>query len=167
MKNHLLCCIATCALIILGCNVLFGQTKSEEPCERTVGLLVTQFSFGTPLHRLPRVELRQCGEGSETLQIVAWDAGGATPSLVIDTTDFTVVQCAARGNVFIIETTGGPRDRVYAIVFTRGKPQLKLMRVTRGTAKITVNEDNIELVISGIYAGDAPERSETHRFELK
>jgi len=82
------------------------------------------------------------------------------------TRDFTIVQSAARDNVFMIEISGGPRDIVWVVLYTNGIPTLELKRVTKGTAAVTINESLFTLVISGIYAGDAPPRTETHSYKL-
>jgi hypothetical protein len=89
------------------------------------------------------------------------------PSLIIDTADFGVKQAVVRKNVYLIETTGGPRDRVYVIAYEKAKPVLKLMRVTRGTARVTITNDAISLVIPDIYNGDAEPRTEVHEFSLR
>lgn len=144
------------------------SSSRQTPCPTVVSLLVSQLVFGIPVSNLPRVELRQCSPGtSESIQIVAWEKDGKTPSLTIDTTDFTVVQAVVRKNVYLIETTGGPRDRVYVIAYEKGKPVLKLMRVTKGTAKVTITNDAISVVIPDIYAGDAEPRTEMHEFPLR
>src|SRR5438270_9521538 len=104
--------------MFLGVAALACQEPSQVVCGNVVGILVNQLSFGTPLSETARVELRQCGENvTEELQIVAWEANAVKPSLVIDTTDFTVVQTAGRQNIYVIETTGGPRDRIYVILY--------------------------------------------------
>lgn len=155
--------------LVLFPRMAAAQPAFEEvPCSTVVGTLVTQLVFRTPLSGIPRVELRQCAPGtSENIQIVAWEPNRKIPSLVIDTSDFSVVQTAARGNFYLIETTGGPRNRVFVIVYEAGKPTLKLKRVTRGTAKISMTNDAVTVVVPDIYAGDAEPRTETHRFPLK
>jgi hypothetical protein len=153
--------------LLLQCPLL-GQTASPQLCASTVVILVNQFTFQRSLLETARVELRRCGESvSENLQIVAWETGASKPTLIVDTTDFTVVQTAARQNIYVIETTGGPRDRVFVVLYEQGKPVLKLQRVTRGTARITLSRDNLELVIPDIYNGDAPPRTETYRYALE
>ena len=128
-------------------------------------MLVTQLISDVQVKELPRVEVRQCGT-EQVLQIVAWKEKSDVPSLVADTTDFTIVQSAARDNVFMIETSGGPRDIVWVVLYTNGIPPLELKRVIKGTAAVTINESLFTLVISGIYAGDAPPRTETHSYKL-
>ena len=87
-----------------------GIAQSSQPplCDSIIVRLVNQLVFQVPIDDTARVEVRRCGEkGSEVLQIAAWEARTPKPSLIIDTTDFTVVQTAARQNLYIIETTGG------------------------------------------------------------
>jgi hypothetical protein len=156
------CCLYI--LMVLSNITLWGQ--SPVACRDIVGTLITQFVFQKPASSLARVEIRQC-QPSENLQIVAWETDGKSPALVVDTTDFTIVQAAARRNVFVIETTGGSRDRVYVIVYQNGKPKVELMQVTRGSSKIELQPEFVETTIFGIYAGDAPPRTVTRRFELK
>lgn len=139
----------------------------ERPCEDIVGLLRTDFIYKTRHTQPPRVEVRQCEPGyAETIQLVAWRSGERKPALVINTYDFGVIQAAARGNLFIIETGGATRNQVFVIAYERGEPKLVLKRVTKGTARIIVNGSAVELVIEGIYAGDASPRTEAHRFLL-
>ena len=155
----------------LSMEIVAVQGSSVEggtPCPKLVGLLVPESVFGTSTSNFSRIELRQCDPArSESIQIVAWEKDNNSPALVIDTTDFVVVQTVARGNVYLIETTGGPRDRVYVIAYEKGKPLLKLMRVTRGTARVTITNEWLEVVIPEIYAGDEPPRTETHRFSVR
>lgn len=145
-----------------------GQTIQPALCNSVVARLVNQLVIEVPLEATPRVEVRRCADdGTDALQIAAWEAKAAKPSLVINTTDFTIVQMAARQNLYLIETTGGPRDRIYVILFENGKPVLKLQRVTKGTAQITMLRDSIDVVIPDIYAGDLLPRTETHRYQLQ
>jgi hypothetical protein len=151
--------------IICSEQALGGPTSNPAPCPTVVTMLVPQFKLGTPITGLPRVELRQCG-AEEILQIVAWKEKSDVPSLIVDTTDFTTVQVAARDNVFLIETTGGPRDIVFVIVYKSGNPALALKSVTKGTATVKITQTDFEILISGIYAGDLPPRTESHIFKL-
>ncbi len=154
-----------CLLILV--PMTWGETAPATLCKTVVGRLVNQLTFKIPISETARVELRRCAEmGSGTLQIAAWEARASIPSLVIDTTDFTIVQTASRQNVYVIETTGGPRDRVYVVLYENGKPTLKLQKVTRGSATITMAQDALELVIPDIYAGDSPPRTENYRYPL-
>ena len=166
MKAVFLGC--TCILSIWGFlppNVPGEQNIQAAPCPTVVTLLVTQFIFNVPIAELPRLEVRQCGS-EEELQIVAWKNKAKMPSLVIDTYDHTVVQAVARANIFVIETTGGPRDLVYVIVYRGGEPTLALKSVTKGTANVSIGETQLNLVISGIFSGDANPRTETYSFKL-
>ncbi len=116
--------------------------------------MVSQFVMNVPTSELQRVELRKCGPGiSENLQIVAWEQKAAAPGLVLDTKDFTVVQAVMSGKVFVIETTGGPRDRVYVIVYTTEGPKLALERVTKAQAKITSDGKVIRLDVPNTWTG--------------
>jgi hypothetical protein len=147
-------------------SMLLGQGTQPTLCPTLVGIFVNQFRFQVALSATARVELRRCSE-NEALQIAAWQARATEPSLVINTTDFTVVQMAARQNAYVIETTGGPRDRIYVVLYENGKPTLKLQRITRGTAKITMARDSLDVVIPDIYAGDEPARTETYHYDLR
>lgn len=148
-------------------NLMAAASEVERPCEDIVGLLSTEFVYKAPNALLARVEIRQCDPGySATIQLVAWRSGEATPALVINTYDFGVVQAAARANVFVVETGGATRNQVFVIAYERGEPKLVLKRVTKGTARISMDGSVVDLVIEGIYAGDAPPRTETHHFIL-
>jgi hypothetical protein len=145
-----------------------GQTTRPTLCDMVVTRLVNQLVIKVPIQDTPRVEVRRCSEdGTDALQLAAWEARSSTPSLVVNTTDVTIVQTAGRQNLYLIETTGGARDRVYVILFESGKPILKLQKVTRGTARISMLRDVFDLVIPDIYAGDLPPRTETHRYQLQ
>jgi hypothetical protein len=142
-------------------------SAAERLCDTVVGLLATVFVGGVPNSQLARVEMRQCSpELSATIQLAAWRSGDVTPALVVDTSDFGIVQAAARKNVFIVETSGGPRDQVFVIVYNRGEPKLALRRVTKGTALINISASAVDLIIEGIYAGDLPPRTESQHFAL-
>jgi hypothetical protein len=120
-----------------------------------------------PNSQLARVEIRQCSlKDSARIQLVAWRTGARAPTLVIDTEDFGVVQAMARANVFVVETGGATRDQVFVISYVQGEPRLVLKQITRGSARLTVSNSAVDLVIDGIYAGDQPSRTESHRFDL-
>ena len=147
---------------------IWGQAQQQTLCSALVATYVNQLTFLVPVSQTARVEVRRCGErATETLQLVAWEAQASTPALIVDTTDFTIVQAASRQNIYIIETTGGPRDRVYVILYEAAKPVVKLMRVTKGTAKITMGRDIVDIVIPDIYAGDSPPRTENYTYHLR
>lgn len=132
-------------------------------CPQLASLLVTQLAYGRPVSSLERVEARVCGPG-EQIRITAWKGGESMPALAADTTDFTIVQVAAKKNVFVIETTGGPRNQVFVIVYEGGTPKLKKRLVTRGYTAIETGEHKMRVRAAGIYAGDAPPRTEEHEF---
>ena len=147
----------------------FGAQVSDTKAIRreVVVLLATDFKLGAKNSEAPRVEVRQCPrEDGAKIQIVAWQSGRSAPSLTIDTTDFGVVQSFARANVFVVETGGATRDQVYVIEYRRGVPKLVVKRVTKGTAEIKASRDSVDVIIAGIYAGDASPRSELHHFVL-
>ena len=159
-------------LLLLGFLLIalpaIGQSTQPALCRSVIARLVNQLVVEVSIDDTARVEVRRCeGDGTYALQIAGWEARAAKPSLLINTTDFTIVQTAARQNLYLIETTGGPRDRVYVIVFENGKPILKLQRVTRGTARITMQRDSLDLVVPDIYAGDLPPRTETYHYRLQ
>ncbi len=147
---------------------LCAQTSHvEQPCDKVVGLLVTDFRYKVPSSQSARVEIRQCTpEDSATIQLVARPANGGTAALVVNTGDFGVVQAVGRANVFVVETGGATRDQVFVLVYNGGKPRLALRKVTKGTARISTSAAAMDVVIEGIYAGDAPTRTESHHFDL-
>jgi hypothetical protein len=152
-------------LVLLPNSAICQQKSDESPCARIVTLIITQFIADIPITDLPRVEVRQCSEGE--LQIVAWAQKSLIPSLVVDTTDFTIVQLAARENVFMIETTGGPRNIVHVITYKNGTPILALKSVTKGTADVTVSRSSLKLSIPNvIYPGQGEPQIQMHKFEL-
>jgi hypothetical protein len=146
-------------------QALSQQDIDNSPCPTISTILITQFKFGSSITELPRVELRQCG-AEQSLQIVAWKEKEKAPSLIIDTTDFTVVQVAARSNAFLIETTGGSRDFVFVIIYKNGSPTLALKSVTKDTATVEIHKASIDISVSGIYAGDREPRAERFSYKL-
>lgn len=147
--------------------ITIAPCGAEPLCDKLVGLLATDFVYRVPNSQLARVEIRQCStEDSATIQLVAWRTGSGTPSLILNTADFGVVQATARANIFVVETGGATRDQVFVIAYTRGEPKMVLKRSTKGAARITIARSAVDLVIEDIYAGDSPPRTESHRFEL-
>jgi hypothetical protein len=145
-----------------------AQTTQPALCSSLVARLVNQLIIQVPVDDMARVEVRRCvADGTDALQLVALEGRSSKPSLVINTTDFTVVQVVARQNLYLIETTGGPRDRIFVVLYENGKPTLKLQKVTKGTAQITMSRDALDLVIPDIYAGDLPPRTETYHYDLQ
>jgi hypothetical protein len=123
---------------------------------------------GKDVEAMPRVEVRRCFPSSDgNLQIVAFKANDNQPSLVFDTSDFFIQQIVSRDNVALIETGGGMRDQVFVIVFKRGVPAIELQQVTKGTAQVSIDSKTMNINISGIYAGDLPDRSINRMFLLK
>ena len=137
--------------------IIWGQlppATPERPCREVVSLFVPQFISGVPTTELERVEVRKCdAKTSERLQLVAWERKKQAPSLVVDTSDFTVTQVAMLGHVFVIETTGGPRDQVYVILYEAGRPKLAVQRVTKSRAQITTDEKSIRIKIPNTWSG--------------
>jgi hypothetical protein len=149
--------------LLLGLNVLkcaLGQSVAGPICGETVALLVPQLVYRKPIAALARVEVKRCSE-NEVLKIAAWSDGATEPALVIDTTDFTIVQTYMRGVVFLVETTGGPRNRVYVIRYEQGKPRLAIERVSRGRTTIMDIGDRIVITVPNTATG----RAETFTFQ--
>ncbi|MEW5979461.1 MAG: hypothetical protein AB1898_27005 [Acidobacteriota bacterium] len=141
------------AILLLLFSALPGQaqrpTRQVTLCEEVVGLFVPRFMFKVPAKTLARIEIRMCGPGvSETLQLVAWERNSNDPSLIIDTTDFTLVRSFMGGNVFVAETTGGPRYRLFVIVYRSGKPDLALRRVSTDRCELSVDSKAIHLRVT-------------------
>jgi len=137
-------------LVVLQIQLLPGQTIAPKGlCSEVVTLLVPQLVFKVPTSTLERVEVRKCLPGvSDSLQIAAWERDSVKPSLVIVTDDFTIVQAAMIGRVFLIETTGGPRDLIYLIVYESGKPRLALKAVSKDRAQIISAGDKIAIKVT-------------------
>ncbi len=136
-------------------------------CRAVVGIVSTDFQYHVPPSTLPRIEIRQCGaEVGETLQLVAWERDQTSPALSINTDDFGVVQMAARSNVFVFETSGATRDQIFVIVYDQGKPRLALKRTTRGTAKIAITTQEVEVSVVPVSVGDVTERAMDESFPL-
>lgn len=150
---------------LLSLSVMSGQEPARL-CGTIVGLYQLEFRYEQPASQSARVEVRQCHEQAEALQIVAWSSRAGKPDLVIETSDFVVTASAFRSNVAVIETTGGSRDQVYVLVYEKGKPHLALRRSMKASALVTLSDGTLHLVIPGIYAGDAPPRTEEHDFKL-
>ena len=152
-------------LSFLFSSVLVAQS-SQSLCPNVLRLL--SIETDSSARKPPRVEVRRCGvDRGEGLQILAWQAGTrAAPILVIDTHGFGVVQTFSRDNIFLIETANGARNRVFVIQYESGTPKLVVNQVTKGTAEVAASEKYVVVTITGIWAGDAPPRTESHTFLL-
>lgn len=155
-----------CLISSLSCRL--PAQNAGNNCPTVATRLVTQLVATRSLSDMPRVEIRRCeADMGHQLKLLAWATGPIVdPTLSIDTYEFTIIQTVARGNVFVIETTGGPRDTVFVIEMHRGKPRLSWRIVTRGTAEVTVTGRLVRVAVNGIYAGDAPPRQETREFPI-
>lgn len=152
--------------IILASTELLGQTRTDvAACPEVITNLIPQRVFKKPTRLLRRVEIRSCLPGeTENLQFVAWENNAMKPSLVVTTSDETIVQLVMSGDVFVIETTGGSHDSVFVIQyggaesFRHGKPRLALDAVTKG--HVVIKTDPYKVTI------DYPDlRGETHHIE--
>jgi hypothetical protein len=153
------------ALVCLAATKRVSAADKRDLCNTLIATLRTDRAYKVPAATSPRVEVRLCDVGyGETIQLVAWESASKVPTLQIQTDDLGIVQMLARENIFVVETGGATRDKVYVIAYEHGKPTLAYSRVTRGTAGIHLTGEALELNISGIYAGDQPPRAETRRF---
>jgi hypothetical protein len=161
-------CVVFGVAFFISLSFASGQTNITEQCSvtETVGILLTDVQYLKPLSELARVEIIRCGPDDKLL-IKAWEQDATKPALLIDTSDFSIVQTFARDNVFVVVTSGGSRDQVYVITYRNGKPTLALKQVTKGGMNLSVDRHVVRIIIDGIYAGDEPPRSETHDFRLK
>lgn len=163
-----------CSRLCLGLSIFSGLWAGHPPqhgkatmCETVVATLTTDFTYRSPLSSMARVEVRQCEPlDRATLQIVAWGSGASIPALVENTGDFGIVQLAGRQDVYVIETGGSTRDQVFVVTFRNGIPGVALRRVTRGSAVVQISDTELLVRILGIFAGDAPSRTEEHRFPV-
>lgn len=151
-------------VFLLNCGLLAAQ--DTRACGTLLALLRTvALTKGDPLTS-PRVEIRVCGPNGGTARIAAWGQHSTAPSLEIDTGDFDIFQTFARENIFVIETSGATHDQVYVIGYTNGEPRVLYRKVTKEWARLRVMERSLEVTVPGIYAGDAPPRVETRKFEF-
>jgi hypothetical protein len=132
-------------VIIWGMNFAYAQGQ-EAACPDLVGLMIPQLVFHTQARDLPRVEVRKCGPG-ESLKIICWAKNAQAPDLIVDTTDFTIVQSVMLGLITVIETTGGPRNRLFVIDYDRGKPKLALKFVSKAQAELATRMGEIRIAI--------------------
>lgn len=136
-------------LVVLSVSGLFLQARASQEsalCEEIVTTLVPQFIFKVPTSDLERVEIRKCFPGlADSLQLVAWQRAARKPSLVLETTDFTIVQLVMSGRVFVVETTGGTRDIVWVITYQSGVPKLALKAITKGYAVVTSDYKRVSI----------------------
>jgi hypothetical protein len=121
-------------------------------CDEIVTTLVPQRVFKVPTKQLLRVEIRSCMPGeTENLQFVAWENGAMKPSLVLTTSDETIVQLVLSGGVFVIETGGGSHSFVFVIVYDGGtsfrdvKPRLAHQAVTKGGLVVKTEVDKVSI----------------------
>ena len=154
----------TTSLLLIASLSAQSHEAATKPCPIVVVKLATEFIYQVSQATLPRVEVRHCDGVSDTLQLAAWQRNGSMPALIVDTGDFGVIQAAARGNVFVIETSGATTDTVYLIDYEHGRPKLILKRVSHETAEMRVTDDAIELTITGLSLFGQPDRTEQHRY---
>lgn len=155
-----------CTVLVLSVGVPAQSDVAATPeCPELASRLITQLVYQRPVNSLERVEARVCGAAlGRQVQIMAWKDKEAIPALIVDTSDFTIVQVAAKNNVFVIETTGGPRNQVFVVVYEGGTPKLKKRLVTRGYTAIATDEQKMRVRVVGVFAGDAAPRTEEHEF---
>ena len=111
-----------------------------------------------------RLEVRQCGGISGYLVLMVWAQRADKASIIVETTDFGVVQTFVKDNVIVLVTSGGNRDQVFAFQFKKGVPRLVLRQVTQGEAIVCNRAGHVTVTITGIFAGGAP--AETRTLEL-
>lgn len=103
-----------------------------------------------------RIEIRQCGGSRGSLSLALWSQEAHKPTLVLETSDFAVVQTFIRDNIAVVITSGGNRDQVFVFQFKKGSPTLFFRQVTKGDVLIDSKHSRVTLTINGIYAGDSP-----------
>jgi len=112
-----------------------------------------------------RLEVRQCGGISGYLVLMLWGQKANKPSIILDTTDFGVVQTFIKDNVIVVVTNGGNRDQVFAFQFKRGVPTLVLRQVTKGETILCNRAGHVVVTITGIFAGFGPPETKTLEIE--
>jgi hypothetical protein len=150
-QSNLGVCLYCLLVSLVAPSKAAAQSRTDrDVCPEIVTTLVPQRVFKVPTKLLQRVEIRTCMPGeTENLQFVAWKNGATKPSLVLTTSDETVVQLAMSGGVFAIETSGGAHYYLFVIVydggasFRDGKPRLALQAVTKGPVFIQTSEDRV------------------------
>jgi hypothetical protein len=131
---------------------------------RVVALSTLDFNPNIAPEKSARLEVRLCGGNRGALYLVLWSRNQQEPSIVLDTSDFGVVQMFAKENVVLVETSGGNRDQVYVFRYRGGIPELSMRQVTKGQAEIESKAGSVRFIITGIFAGGAPERSRMLEF---
>ena len=132
-------------------NTAFTQAQLEI-CPDLVSLLVPQLIFRAQVAELPRIEVRRCGS-NESLKIMCWSRNARDPDLVIDTTDFTIVQSVMSGRIAVIETTGGPRNRLFVIEYNSGGPKLAMKHVSKTQAEIEARYGELRISVEDSGTG--------------
>lgn len=124
---------------------LTNPNVKPQPGQQITDLLEFKYGPSTPLTSLERVEIYRC-PGLETLTFVAWKADSATADLIAGTTDRQLVQILVKGNVFVIETSGGPQT-FWVIVFEKGTPRLALIRSHKTMSTLTSTLQEVTLAV--------------------
>jgi hypothetical protein len=127
----------------------FATAGPVRLCPELMTTLVVKRLPDRPTAGQRRLEIRSCQPGVVgNLQLVAWEAGSRTPSLVVETYDYTVVELVMRGNVFVIETAHDAYDTVLVIVFEKGGARLALKETVRTLAKIETSGEAVKVTVT-------------------
>jgi hypothetical protein len=157
---------AVCAIVVLlptlglAAPVQQVQTTAPHPpghlCEEVVTTHYPQWTSKISRDRLARVEVRNCRvEDWGFLQIAAWNADAARPSLVVDTRRTTIVKTAMVGNVFVLETGGASSNVIQVVVYKDGRPQLVFDDAIKAYAHIDITWRK---VVVGLPQDKGPEK---------
>jgi hypothetical protein len=118
-------------------------------CPKVITTLVVTWRFGRPIDHLRRLEIRSCQPGVvENLQLAAWEPGSRTPSLVVETYDYTVEELVMRGKVSVIETGRDAYHTVLVVVFEKGGARLALKETVRTLAKIETSSEAVKVTVT-------------------
>ena len=116
-------------------------------CAKTVAVLTQH--LGDPKQTLSgqRVEVRQCPLSSDigTMQLVAWNAGGSEPALVIDTELRSLGKLVMVPGAYAFEIVSASASEVVGIVFEKGQARLAVRDSTKGATVISSDQDSLRI----------------------
>jgi len=131
------------------CTSSFGAAGPVRMCPELMTTLVVKRLPDRPTADQRRLEIRSCQPGVVgNLQLVAWEAGSRTPSLVVETYDYTVEELVIRGAVVVIETGRDSYDTVLVVVFEKGGARLALKETVWTLDKIETSSDAVKVTVT-------------------
>ena len=121
-------------------------------CEEVVSSLVLGINRGLSRTSLAHIEIRRCTQ-SNFLQLVAWRASAANPTIALTLRRFSIGQMVLNNNVAAIVFPGG-YDVIIVIEYLHGEPRIAFYDSTHSAICITGDDKRISITVDdGIENG--------------